>query len=782
MTVGSTTQAGRRGSVPPLPRMPLLGVAVAAVAGILAAEYLQPSATFLATATAIAWGLSFLRAGTAAVLLAAAGTFALAHTWQWTTNPDRTWAEAVASNPRYAVITGVLIDEPAQPTPGAWRARLRVETWNFDGVDVHRPSEIVVRWRSDEAARYGDRWRIGGQVTPFAPPRNPGQFNTASWWARQGVFLEVRNRDAAQAELLARDRGSPVKAAALAARAWIMRTLGIGLQSRPEIHAVIAGITLGAREEAAEDFEPAFRQTGTLHLFAVSGLHVGMFALLLWVTLRPLGLNRRQAILVIVPMLFFYSLVTGAKPSSLRAATMISIALGGFLLDRAPAPGNSLAAAALLLLGFDTNQLFQPGFQLSFAVVASIILLAPPIDRRLAARWRPDPFLPRKLYSFFQRGQAQAGRLAAASLAVSASSWLGSLPLTVSFFHLVPVLAVPVNMIAVPLAFIVLALAVLALIGGAFTPFLAAVFNHLNSVVTAVLLALVQWAAALPGAWFHLPPAFVQPQARLTVFDLSTGGAQLLRTRESAWLFDAGTEYDAKSIIEPALRAAGVGRLDAVVLTHGDTEHIAGAPRLLEEQAPRRWLTSVLRDRARSRNTLHGLLQQRELPKSLVLPGDRFRAGDDTSVEILRPGPTDQARTADDQSIVARIDHGAFRILLMSDSGAAAEDALVRNDPGRLRSDILVLGRHKEDLFASDEFLAAVQPRVIILAPRDPFREGGEEPALLARLSATGAELFDQDECGAVTVTFRKGRAEVSAFLRTGVYHAPLDLRPRGRN
>jgi len=186
-------------------------------------------------------------------------------------------------------------------------------------------------------------------------------------------------------------------------------------------------------------------------------------------------------------------------------------------------------------------------------------------------------------------------------------------------------------------------------------------------------------------------------------------------------------------------------------------------------------MTSVLRDRARSRTALHALLQERGLPKSLVLPGDRFAAGDATSVTILRPGPSDQARTADDQSIVARIDHGPFRVLLMSDSGAAAEDALVRGDAGALRSDILVLGRHKEDLFAIDEFLAAVQPRIIILAPRDPFRDGSDEPALRERLAATGAVLFDQDECGAVTVTFDQGRAEVRGFL----VDQSIDLLPR---
>jgi beta-lactamase superfamily II metal-dependent hydrolase len=82
-----------------------------------------------------------------------------------------------------------------------------------------------------------------------------------------------------------------------------------------------------------------------------------------------------------------------------------------------------------------------------------------------------------------------------------------------------------------------------------------------------------------------------------------------------------------------------------------------------------------------------------------------------------------------------------------------------------LRADILVLGRHKEDLFATDEFLAAVQPRIVILAPRDPFRDGSEEPALRTRLAASGAEIFDQDECGAVTVTYRKSRTQLRGFL-----------------
>lgn len=736
------------------PRLPLLGVALAAVAGILVAEYATPDPRVLFVIVVAGLAAAVWRGGTVALLLAAAASFALAHTWQGRDDSGRTLATALFDQPREVRLTGVLLDEPKESAPGSWRAPLRVEKWTVDGRTSRPPVRVVARWTSKLAPRYGDRWEITGVVSRIAPPRNPGQFDAAGWWGRQGVFLEMRGDRNQPARRLARDAGSPLQSAAFAARAWMLRTLGLGLENAPALRALIAGVTLGARDAEADEFADAFRQTGTFHLFSVSGLHVGMIALLLWLVLRPSGLSRRRAVLVIIPALFFYALVTGASPPSLRAAVMLSVAFAGFLLDRPVSPANSLAAAALLLLGYDTNQLFSPGFQMSFSIVAAIFLLAPPLQEFFSARLRPDPFLPRRLYNRRQAAAANAGRGLAATLGVSGAAWLGSLPLTALVFHIVPVLAVPANMLAVPLAFGILAVSVLALLAGTVSAWIATVFNNTSWGLAALLVGVVGRTADLPGSYLQLPPAWMQPPARVTVFDLSTGGAQLLRTRESAWLFDTGTAAEARSVIEPALRAAGIGRPEAIVLTHGDAEHLGGAPRLLVSHPPRRWMTGVLRDRARSRTALHKLLQERGLPKSLVLPGDRFAAGRGTSVEILRPGPSDQARTADDQSLVARIDHGPFRILLMSDSGAAAEAALVRSDPATLRADILVLGRHGEDLFATAEFLAAVQPRAIVLAPRDPFRDGRDEPALHTRLAGTGAEIFDQDECGAVIITF----------------------------
>ena len=756
-------------------RLPLAGLALAAVGGILLAEYF-PADSRILLGTAVT-GLLFApwRSGTAALGIATASAFALAHAWQWHDDPGRLWVSRVADEPRQARITGVLVEEPNENPPGVFRAPLRVESWNLDGDRINLPSNVVVRWSADQAPRYGDRWEIDGVLSRIAPPRNPAEFDAAEWWGRRGVFLELRAARDSPARLLARDQGSPVRRAALEARTWMLRTLGLGLDNAPQIRALIAGITLGARDTEADEFADAFRQTGTFHLFSVSGLHVGMVALLLWLVLRPLGLGRRQAVLVIIPSLFFYALITGASAPSVRAAVMLSVAFAGFLFDRPVSPANSLAAAALLLLGYDTNQLFSPGFQMSFGIVAAIFLLSSPLQEFFSARLRPDPFLPRRLYNRHQKFAADTGHALSSTLGVSTAAWLGSLPLTIIVFHLVPLLAIPANMLSVPLAFGILAVSMLALVGGPFSAWLAAVFNNTSWGIASVLVAVVESTAALPGSYLQFPPGWMQPPARLTVFDLGEGGAQLLRTPHEAWLFDTGSESDFRRIIDPALRAAGLTRVNALVVTHGDADHISGAITAIETVRPQRLVESALRDRSRARKNLHATVATLGRGKSLVFPGDVDRLGADASVRILHPWPGESVRSADDQAIVARIEMDDFRVFLMSDSGAGTEDNLLRRYGKDLRSDVVVFGRHGEDIVATESFLRAVRPDIIILNRADPFRDGSDEPALRARLAESGAQIFDQEKCGAVILTATAGSLEIRGYLD----HEAVTLRPR---
>ncbi len=193
-----------------------------------------------------------------------------------------------------------------------------------------------------------------------------------------------------------------------------------------------------------------------------------MMAVLLWCILKVLRVPRRLAAGLIIPMLFLYVLMTGWKAASVRSAVMAAVVLAGLMANRRPVLINNLCAAGFLILLADTDQLFNPGFQLSFCVVATIMLVATPLASLFAAPFRPDPFLPERLLSAARRWMIRGTERLALLLAVSTAAWLGSLPLTIGYFHLISLTALPANAVAVPLSFAIMAVSMLSLSVGVF--------------------------------------------------------------------------------------------------------------------------------------------------------------------------------------------------------------------------------------------------------------------------------------------------------------------------
>src|SRR5205085_6608466 len=198
--------------------------------------------------------------------------------------------------------------------------------------------------------------------------------------------------------------------------------------------------------------------TGTLHLFAVAGLHVGIVAALLWMLATVAGLSRKSAAVFIIPMLLFYAAITGLHISSIRAAVMASIMIGGFFFERKAFLFNSLAAAAFFLLCWNANELFSTGFQLSFAVVGAIILFADPFAEFLQRWTAPDPFLPRSLLRGPRLRMHVAFEWLCRGTGVSLAAWVGSLPLVLWYFYIVTPISLVANLIVVPIAFFILAI------------------------------------------------------------------------------------------------------------------------------------------------------------------------------------------------------------------------------------------------------------------------------------------------------------------------------------
>ncbi len=746
-------------------RLPFAGLFAAAIGGILLGNFVAiPSGVFLIFWIGSSAGAWFERTHFL-IWMAVVAAFATLAVWGGRESPAAGLARLLDASWQPVEAEFAVNGEP-EAFGEAWRFPARLHGIVIDDRPISTGAQMIVDWNGPPPS-LGDRFRVIGAARNVPPARNPGQFDVASWLATNEIRSELSVARAADAEFLG---AHPHVLADLArkARDWIERTLATGIAGTPE-ESVIRAMTIGDTAGAPETITEAFRQTGTYHLFSVSGLHVGMIAVLLWGLLSTVGISRKRAVLILIPALFFYALITGFKPPSVRAATMVSVVAAGLLFDRRPMPLNSLGAAGFFILLVQPNELFNPGFQLSFTIVTVILLIAVPLQRSIDRRLAPDPFLPVRLLTPLQRSTLGAGRWIGGLLAVSTAAWIGSLPLTLIYFHMVSLIGIPANIFAVPLSFLVLALALLSLVTGLISLGLSELLNNTNFLVTHVLLGGVTGFAALPGSHFAvglpLPRGTI---AEVTILDCGGGGATVIRTPRSTWLIDGGSRSNARSIVIPFLRSQGINRLDGIVLTHGDSRHVGGVPNLLASPGARQVFDSGLRDRSRTRTALLRQLEDSGRPAEVVVAGDRLEIAPDVTLTVLHPTAADGLVYADDKCIVVRLDVGSTRILFTSDAGHSTEAGLVANHGSDLRCDILVKGQHVAGFSGDRGFLAAAQPQSVVATAADFPPAEKITDRFVANVASIGAQLFRQDETGAVTITIRADGSDVRRFLEGG--------------
>jgi competence protein ComEC len=258
---------------------------------------------------------------------------------------------------------------------------------------------------------------------------------------------------------------------------------------RPE-RFFLSAVLLGERQDIPKEWKGIFVKTQTMHLLAISGLHVGIIAFMIFFLIGLLRAPRDFRYIITILLLLFYSLIVGGRPSVVRATVMGIVILGSYLLKRDADIYNSLGLSAVAILMFNPDQLFNYGFILSFVAVLSIVYLTPRINRI----FRIDHSRLGGIRYYFLT-------LASASLAV----WLGLLPLTVNFFDIISPISVFVNILAIPLLFIIIALSVVSLI---FYPifFLGLIFAEAAEFFIAILLLLLRFFSRLPLAYLEVKP------------------------------------------------------------------------------------------------------------------------------------------------------------------------------------------------------------------------------------------------------------------------------------
>ena len=602
-------------------------------------------------------------------------------------------------------------------------------------------------------------------VARLKPPRglrNPGGFDYERWLLTAGFGATGYVRSARIEE------GAPSFR-----RSWLLLRARLAdryAAAAPDASAaaLLTALAIGERFRFTEETWRDFRVTGTTHLVAVSGMHVALLGLAVFVCLRWLfvrlptrlaAYDLEVAAAASALATLGYAALTGFALPAQRSLTMIVVALAIVVSRREIAPLQSLGAALLAILVLDPFAPLSASFWLSFAAVAFLMLLAAP---RIPA--------------------ARVGLRLAALFELTRMQWAISfalLPLTALFFAEISVIGPAVNLLAIPLFNLVLV--PLALLATLLTPlatagdalifgagFLAStIMLALHRLATfpwaslplappgfwaaaiassGVLFAIaapplparrLAWLALLPLCWPSISPV-PRGAVRVVMLDVGHGLAVLIETREHRLLFDAGPRFPSgfdsgEQIALPALAGSGRRVLDRLIISHADNDHSGGAAAIL------RALPDVV--------ALVG-------PDVTAVPGTPCERGqrwiwDEVTFTILHP-PADFGARGNDSSCVLQVAVHGRSILIAADIEARGERAL--RAVANLAAEVVIVPHHGSASSSSADFVAATRPAWALVSAAHANRWGFPRPEVRQRWERRGATVLVTGDSGAITI------------------------------
>ncbi|WP_430422869.1 DNA internalization-related competence protein ComEC/Rec2 [Methylibium petroleiphilum] len=701
---------------------------------------------------------------------------------------------------RDLAVIGVIAGLP-QRSAEAWRFHFEPRSARIGDRVIELPSRLSLGWYATPdgpelpALRAGQRWQLMLRLKRPHGLSNPHGFDYELYLFEQGVRAtgSVRAVRDTPNRLLGDGEGHVVDRLRQSVRDAITARVADASSA-----GVLAALAVGDQAAIERDDWALYRQTGVAHLMSISGLHVTMFAWLAGLGVGALWRRSRRAMEACPAPL-------AARWGGLAAACAYAVFAGWGV----PAQRTVLMLASVVVLGaaglrwswplvwtaamvvvtaIDPWALLQPGYWLSFAAVG--LLLASGEARGLVAATSGLATAPTRLR--WQGAAARLARLLSGGLRTQAIATLGLAPLTLVFFQQLSLVGFAANLVAIPV--ITLGVTPLALLGVLLPPLwepaawtvaqLNAGLQWLAAPDWAVwsVPAAAPWAAAcglfgaaialLPLPWtlraLGLPlllpllaPAVPRPAEgayEMTVIDVGQGTSVLLRTARHTLLYDTGPQYARESdaggrVLLPLLRSLGEERLDLLMLSHRDSDHVGGAGAVLRGLPVTRLESSL--------EASHGLLA---LAGTLGVDREPCVAGrrwtwDGVQFELLHP--TAEALAAAEQvktrpntlSCVLRIGGRwggqAHTALLTGDLEREQEARLVARHGGSLASEVLLVPHHGSKTSSSAAFLDAVAPRVAVVQAGYRNRFGHPAMEVLARYAERGISVVDSPRCGA---------------------------------
>lgn len=577
---------------------------------------------------------------------------------------DTAWQDLVRhivpdSAPRLVEVQGVALKPPSSDERShlgsAWGDTLSRFTppspsSSLD-VRIHTPhGAATIRIRVDGhrlPVLAGDRVRATGWIRGLGAATNPGGFDGERWSASRRV---VAIMDAESPALVASEGPDPGLDGILAR--WRARVEDHLHRSMPEwashaARALVGASVIGVSWPGASQANNAFAGTGIQHLVAISGFNMGVLAAVALVPLARLRMPRVEGIaLIALAAVFAASIHT--EVSAVRAALMAA-GVGAVRLSGLRCSGEAVVAmAAIAIVVTDAPQAANPGFQLSFAAVVGLMRVSRPLERLLMRCCTGDGIAHVLL------------RKAIPATSASVAAWSATAPITVMHFGQLALWAIPVTIALSPMfaALVVAGSATPALHAlsppagkaiGAFTAVDAQLLVRMASLATHLPGAIVRTGTAQPA---QLDPPGTVHALRIDSIDVRDGSCHLIRSREAAILFDAGSLGSAtlgSGTVVPALHALGVTRIEAVIVSHANFDHFSAMPEVIDAMGVRLVLVSaqsVERARSSPRGSMAAMLCHAEDAGCAVVTvarDDEFTVSRDMRLRILWPPEDDSA-------------------------------------------------------------------------------------------------------------------------------------------
>lgn len=669
-----------------------------------------------------------------------------------------------------------------------------------DGLDWRVASgktELVIHDQVNHL-RSGDRVQVFGKLVRISAPTNPGQFDFQQFYRSRGLhtFLHVYDKRSVKLELQAEKRQSSW-VSSLRARLNELTWEFVGDTEAPFASAIM----LGNREQLSHERRDTFLKTGTVHILAISGLHVGILAGVFFFLFRLGFANRKACLVATIVFVCLYATLVEFRPPATRAAILVSLFCLGKLIGEKGFSFNLLAAAGVIVLMLNPTDLFQLGPQLSFLAVATLtfgkdwIFWKPPQDpiKRLIARTRSWPV----------RAVNSLGRQVRTAFLVSGLIWVVAMPLVALKFHLVAPIALAINpLLLIPIAWGLYG-GLGVLVFGATLPFVARFFGWICD----RNLSLVEWmvgvAQTVPGShlWTAGPPRFsvvvfylgvwifaIFPPTKLkgkwliglllgwlvfgwwlpdhctkspvnvenrslicTFVDVGHGTSVLIQTPcGKSILYDAGSfaeeDFGARNIAG-VLWESRIEQLDAVVISHADVDHFNSLATLSEQFAIDSvfFTRQMLASESDEVRNLIRTLESRMIPIRTIAAGEGIQVSNQVKLEVLWPTENHAGENDNSESVVLSVEYAGRKILLPGDLEKSGMDHLVGTD--RRDFDLVMAPHHGSPHSHPDVFLGWATPEHVVLS----CGRQKVSPAAVA-IYASAAKVYRTDLDGAVRV------------------------------